>query len=90
MSLVVQSPKLIQLALDSGTFKTFYTFFTETLREHQSHFPLTITKLNEKGLENSMVALFEVVTKILIGSVTQGMIQVNEDSPPFLFKPFHT
>jgi hypothetical protein len=67
---VVQSPKLIELAVDVGTFRTFYNFFCDTLRENQSHFPLSISKLNEKGIENSMVALFEVLTKIITGSVT--------------------
>ena len=55
-------------------FRNFYTFFTETLRENQTHFPLNISKLNEKGLENSLVALFEVITKIIVGTVTQGML----------------
>lgn len=85
----MQSPKIVLLAQDSGWFKNFYNFFVDTLRENQSHFPLNFTKVNEKGLENSLVALFEIITKIIVGTVTQGMLQVNEDSPSYLFKPFN-
>lgn len=74
------------MALESGTFKTLYSFFSETLRENQTHVALNITRLSERGLENSMVALFEVIVKILTGCVTQGMVYSGEDSPSFLFK----
>ena len=36
-----------------------------------------------------MVALFEVITKILVGSISPGMIKTNEDSPAYLFRPFN-
>ena len=60
----------------------------ETLRENQTHYPLSISKLNEKGLESSIVALFEVIAKIMVGFITTGMTNLNEDSPAYLFKPF--
>lgn len=58
------------------------------MKEHYTVFSTGVQKLSEKGIEYSTAALFEVITRIIIGSITPGMINSKEDSPPYRWKPF--
>lgn len=62
---------MVRYFYDSGLMKTLYNLYTEIITENQSsYFSLNISKLSEKGLEGAAIALFEVITRVITGSVT--------------------